>query len=116
MARNKKNPEPPHYTNIKEEGPTKKLTYKECLTKGLDPLDSEYIDLMINEKFAEVSTQWKKDVKEENFKELKQELNEKLEALKKAYHEHFEIDFSDDDTMDISGHGQLYEQLLYINT
>lgn len=30
--------------NIKEEGSSKYSTYKECLVKGVDPIDGSYID------------------------------------------------------------------------
>jgi hypothetical protein len=40
-----------------------KPTYKECLMKGVDPLDGEYIDWKLDEKFEEISPQWKKILK-----------------------------------------------------
>jgi hypothetical protein len=51
--------------------------------KGVDPLDGEYIDWKLDEKFEEISSQWKKDIKEEILKEVKMETNEKFEELKK---------------------------------
>nr|AAP53052.1 retrotransposon protein, putative, Ty3-gypsy subclass [Oryza sativa Japonica Group] len=54
-AKGKKTLEIPIKTTIKEEGYSKKPTYKECLTKGVDPLDGEYIDWKIIEKFEEAS-------------------------------------------------------------
>ena len=105
-AKNKKGPEPAYYAKVKEEGSSKKPTYKECLTRGVDPLDGEYIDQKIIEKFEEASPQLKKEIKEEILKELKQDINEKFEKMKKAYDEKFDVSFSDVDTMDIGGHGQ----------
>jgi hypothetical protein len=40
-----------------------KPTYKECLMKGVDPLDDEYIDWKLDENFEEISPQWKKILK-----------------------------------------------------
>jgi hypothetical protein len=60
-----------------------KPTYKECLMKGVDPLDGEYID-------------WK--------------LDEKFEELKKEYNAKFDISFSDEDIMKIGGQGQKPEE------
>jgi hypothetical protein len=57
-----------------------KPTYKECLMNGMDPLDGEYIDWKLDEKFEEISPQWKKDIKEEILKEVKIELNENLKS------------------------------------
>jgi hypothetical protein len=47
-----------------------------------------------------------KYVKEEILKEVKMEMNEKIEELKKEYNAKFDISFSDEDIMDIGGHGQ----------
>jgi hypothetical protein len=57
-----------------------KPTYKECLMNGMDPLHGEYIDWKLDEKFEEISPQWKKDIKEEILKEVKIELNENLKS------------------------------------
>nr|ABA99251.1 hypothetical protein LOC_Os12g40640 [Oryza sativa Japonica Group] len=105
-AKGKKTPEIPIKTTIKEEGYSKKPTYKECLTKGVDPLDGEYIHWKIIEKFEEASPQLKKELKEEILKELKQEMDQKFEQMKKAVDEKLEVSFSDLDTMDLGGHGQ----------
>ncbi|BAT05603.1 Os08g0437566 [Oryza sativa Japonica Group] len=105
-AKGKKTPEIPIKTTIKEEGYSKKPTYKECLTKGVDPLDGEYIDWKIIEKFEEASPQLKNELKEEILKELKQEMDQKFEQIKKAVDEKLEVSFSDLDTMDLGGHGQ----------
>nr|ABG66247.1 retrotransposon protein, putative, Ty3-gypsy subclass [Oryza sativa Japonica Group] len=105
-AKGKKTSEIPIKMTIKEEGFFKKPTYKECLTKGVDPLDGEYIDWKIIEKFEEASPQLKKELKEEILKELKQEMDQKFEQIKKAVDEKLEVSFSDLDTMDLGGHGQ----------
>nr|ABA99372.1 retrotransposon protein, putative, Ty3-gypsy subclass [Oryza sativa Japonica Group] len=105
-AKGKKTSEIPVKMTIKEEGFFKKPTYKECLTKGVDPLDGEYIDWKIIEKFEEASPQLKKELKEEILKELKQEMDQKFEQIKKAVDEKLEVSFSDLDTMDLGGHGQ----------
>nr|ABA98515.1 hypothetical protein LOC_Os12g29940 [Oryza sativa Japonica Group] len=105
-AKGKKTSEIPIKMTIKEEGFFKKPTYKECLTKGVDPLDGEYIDWKIIEKFEEASPQLKKELKEEILKELKQEIDQKFEQIKKAVDEKLEVSFSDLDTMDLGGHGQ----------
>jgi hypothetical protein len=41
--------------------------------KRVDPLDSEYIDWKLEEKFEIISPQWKIDIKEEIIKEVKNE-------------------------------------------
>jgi hypothetical protein len=78
--------------------------------KGVDPLDGEYIDWKLDEKFEEISPQWKKDIKEEILKEVKMEMNEKFEELKKEYNAKFDISFSDEDIMEIGGQGQKPEE------
>ena len=97
------------FVNIKEGGEesSKKPTYKECLTKKADPLDGSYIDLKIDEKFEAISPSWKKDIKEEILREIRKEMDEKFEEWKKSYDEKFEISLSDEDIMDIAGHGQI---------
>jgi hypothetical protein len=77
---------------------------KECLMKGVDPLDSEYIDWKLDKNFDVISPQWKKGIKEEIIKEVKMEMNEKLEELKKEYNAKFDISFLDEDIMEIGGH------------
>jgi hypothetical protein len=108
-------PPSPHNTNgessnskkvKKEESPITQ-TYKACLLKGVDPLDSKHIDLKIDEKFANSSKRIKEELKEEILKELREELEEKFEEIKKdikkEYDSKYEIDFSDEDHMDIAG-------------
>jgi hypothetical protein len=70
--------------------------------KGVDPLDGEYIDWKLDEKFEEISPQWKKEI----LKAVKMEMNEKFEEIKKEYNAKFDISFSDEDIMEIGGHGQ----------
>jgi hypothetical protein len=79
----------------------------------VDLLDGEYIYIYILEvgrKFEVISPQWKKDVKEEIIKEIKMEMNEKIEDLKKEYNAKFDISFSDEDIMDVGGYGQKSEE------
>jgi hypothetical protein len=78
--------------------------------KGVDPLDGEYIDWKLDKKFEEISPQWKKDIKEEILKEVKMEINEKFEELKKEYNAKFDISFSDEDIMKIGRQGQKAEE------
>jgi hypothetical protein len=49
----------------------------------VDPLDSEHIDLKVNEKFKEIAKTWKVELKAEILKELQAEFNEKFEELKR---------------------------------
>uniref|UniRef100_A0A453GMH3 Uncharacterized protein n=1 Tax=Aegilops tauschii subsp. strangulata TaxID=200361 RepID=A0A453GMH3_AEGTS len=48
---------------VKEEDSTKYETHKECLVKGVDPLDGEYIDSEINEKFEQLAKSMKEELK-----------------------------------------------------
>jgi hypothetical protein len=75
----------------------------------VDPLDSEHIDLKVNEKFEEIAKTWKEEFKAEILKELQAEFNEKFEELKREYDSKYDLNFLDDDHMDIAGHGQLQE-------
>lgn len=98
---------------VKGEESLKYQTYKDCLIKGVDPLDSEYIDLKINEALEDASKIWKEELKEEIFKELRLELMQKFEEMKKENDlkielnlSKFDFNLSEDDHMDIAGHGQ----------
>jgi hypothetical protein len=51
-----------------------------------------------------------KYIKEEILKQVKMEMNEKFEELKKEYSAKFDISFSDEDIMDVGGHGQKSEE------
>jgi hypothetical protein len=104
MSKNKKVSPSSSLLNIKKES-MNKPTYKECLMKGVDLLDGKYIDWKLDEKIEAISPQWKKDIKEEILKEIKMEMNENFEELKKEYNAKFDILFSDEDIMDIGGHG-----------
>jgi hypothetical protein len=44
-------------SGYKKEMISNKPTYKECLMNGMDPLDGEYIDWKLDEKFEEISPQ-----------------------------------------------------------
>ncbi|XBH80057.1 hypothetical protein VPH35_105882 [Triticum aestivum] len=93
--------------NIKKQESPKYKTYQECLLKGLDPLDSEYIDQEMDKRFEEFSKIIKKELKEEILKELRQEIDEKFEEIKKECDEKYDFNLlNDDDHMDIAGHGQ----------
>lgn len=76
------------------------------MIKGTDPLDVSYLDLKIDEKFENISSQWKKDIKEEILIDIRNKMNYKFEEMKKAFDEKFDISISDVETMDIVGHGQ----------
>lgn len=105
--------------DIKDEGTSSKKSYKECLTKGVDPLDGEYIDWKLQETLEKLAPLWKKNIKEEILKELRKEMKEQFDNMKKEYDEKYDINnFLDDDTMeigshegkvDIRGHGQNQE-------
>ena len=113
----KKNIQAPIQTiNIKEEGMSSKKTYKECLIRGVDPLDSEYIDIKLQERYDQILPEWKKELKQEILTELKVEMTECFEKMKKEYESKYDIDqFLNDDSMDIvekediRGHGQSME-------
>jgi hypothetical protein len=64
MSKNKKVFASSSLLNIyKKEETLNKPTYKECLMNGVDPLDGEYIDRKLNEKFEAISPQWKNILK-----------------------------------------------------
>jgi hypothetical protein len=110
MSKNKKVSASSSILDIKKEEVLNKSTYKECLMKDVDPLDGEYTDWKLDEKFDVISPQWKKDIKEEILKEVKMEMNENFEELMKKYNAKFDISFSDEDIIDIGGHGQKLEE------
>ena len=110
---------PTRITNIKvreEVGSSSKKSYKECLLKGVDPLDGEYIDWKLEEKFEKISPEWKKELKEEILSELRKDLTEKFDNMKEKYDDKYDMNnFFDEDKMetgsfeekvDIRGHGQ----------
>ena len=94
---------------IKKEESPKYKTYQECLLKGLDPLDSEYIDQEMDKRFEEFSKIIKNELKEEILEELRHEMDEKFEEIKKEFDYKYDFNLSDDDHMDIAGHGQPVE-------
>ena len=71
--------------NIKEANASKYQSYKECLIKGVDPLDGEYIELKIDEKLKEVAKTMKAELKEEILKELRSEMNENFDHFELSY-------------------------------
>ncbi|WVZ51845.1 hypothetical protein U9M48_002950 [Paspalum notatum var. saurae] len=88
----------------------KKDTYKDCLTKGVDPMDGQYIEMKIAQKFEMISPEWKKTLKEEIMMELKGELYNKLEEFKRDMDAKMDISFSgSEENDDIAGHGQRSE-------
>lgn len=103
--------------HVKGEGSSKKPTYKECLVKGVDPLDSEYIDSKLEEKSEKIYPQWKKEIKEEIMIEVKNKMQEQFVNMKKKYDEKFDIDqFSnDDDKMDIEGNNSTHRLFCYVH-
>ena len=81
---------------VKNEDSPKYHSYKECLQKGVDPLDGEYIDLKIDEKMEETKNIIKEELKEVILRELQIEFYEKFENLKKEY------EFLNDDNYDVN--------------
>ena len=77
--------------------------------KGVDPLDGSYIDWKIEEKFELIYPQQKKEFKNEILKEVKKEMHDKFEEIKKACDKKFKISLFDEDIMDIGGHRQKSE-------
>jgi hypothetical protein len=63
MTKNKKVSTSSSILDIKKEEALNKSTYKECLMKGVDPLDSEYIDCKLEEKFEAISSNGRKILK-----------------------------------------------------
>jgi hypothetical protein len=92
MTKNKKVSSSSSLLNIKKS--LNKPSYKECLMKAVDPLDSEYIDWKLEEKFKIISSQGKIDIKEEILMEVKKEMHERFKELKKEYNTKFAISFS----------------------
>ncbi|WVZ88717.1 hypothetical protein U9M48_035202 [Paspalum notatum var. saurae] len=85
----------------------KKATYKDCLTKRVDPMDGQYIEIKIAKKFEMIFPEWKKTLKEEIMMELKGELYNKLEEFKRDFDAKMDISLSgSEENDDIAGHGQ----------
>ena len=55
------------------------------MVKGVDPLDNEYIDLKIEEKFENIYPEWKKQIKAEVLKEVQKELDEVSLKIKSCH-------------------------------
>jgi hypothetical protein len=55
MSKNKNVSASTSILDIKKEEVLIKSTYKECLLKGVDPLDGEYIDWKLDENFDVIS-------------------------------------------------------------
>ncbi len=66
MPMNKKVSASSSILDIEKEEVLNKPTYKECLMKGVDPLDGEYIDWKLDEKFDVIAPQWKKILKKKS--------------------------------------------------
>lgn len=71
----------------KEEESPKYDSYKQCLVKGVDPLDGEYIDQKIDEKMEEAKNSIIAEIKEQVLREVRVEVTEKIYELKNQYEE-----------------------------
>jgi hypothetical protein len=71
----------------KEEESPKYGSYKQCLIKGVDPLDGEYIDQKIDEKMEEAMNSIKLEIKEQVLREVRVDITEKFHELKKQHEE-----------------------------
>ena len=98
--------------NIKEEGPSKIPTYKVVVKK--EASNEEYVEKKIKERLDSIIPQLKKDIKEEVWQEVKHKIKENIDSIKKDYEKNIKKDYeskmnmpiSDDDMLDIRGHGQ----------
>lgn len=110
MAQNKMNPVEIPITKVKEEGQSSKSkTYKECLVKGADPIDAQYIAIKVEEKLQQIYPQWKKEIKQEILNEVKEEVKEEFDKIKKEYDDFdhllkYEEENKTDETMEDSQH------------
>ena len=101
--------------NIREDGPSRIPTYKDAVKK--EASNEEYVEKKIKERLDSIIPQLKKDIKEEIWQEVKHEIKENFDAIKKDYEENIKKDYeskmnmpiSDDDMLDIRGHGQQQE-------
>ncbi|KAJ1264741.1 hypothetical protein BS78_08G024500 [Paspalum vaginatum] len=97
-------------SEIKENRIPKKCISKECPNKGMDPMDGQYTDMKIVQKFEILSPEWKKNIKEKIMIELKRELYNKFEEMNREYDSKMDISLSgNEDIDDIGGHGQMTE-------
>jgi hypothetical protein len=92
-----------------KEAPPKYQSYQECLLKGIDPLDKEYIDQEIEKRLEELAKTMKKELKEEISNEMRIEMDIRVEEIKKVYDSKYDFHLNDEDLMDIAGHGQQQE-------
>ena len=100
--------------NIQEDGPSRVATYKDIVKNEVEVSNEEYIEKRIKEKLDSTIPQLKKDMKEEIMREVRHEIEEDFEYIKKDYEENIKKDYdlkmnipiSDDDMLDIGGHGQ----------
>ena len=87
-------------------------TYKDAVKK--EASNEEYIEKKIKERLDWIIPQLKKDIKEEVWQEVKHEIKENIDSIKKDYEENIKKDYkskmnmpiSNDDMLDIRGHGQ----------
>jgi len=102
------------WINIREDGPSRILTYKDAVKK--EASNEEYVEKN-KERLDSIIPQLKKDIKEEIWQEVKHKIKENFDAIKKDYEENIKKDYeskmnmpiSDDDMLDIRGHGQQQE-------
>ncbi|WVZ63862.1 hypothetical protein U9M48_013460 [Paspalum notatum var. saurae] len=88
----------------------KKATYKDCLTKEVDPMDGQYIKMKIAQKFEMICPEWKKTLKEKIMMELKGKLYNKFEEFKRDFDAKIEISLSgSEENDDTAGHDQRSE-------
>jgi len=109
MAKNKGTMQQNTPINTREEG-SNKPSYKKSSQKEIDPLDGEYLDWKIIEKFESISPKWKKEIKSQIelkqelknqiLNELKEEMQEKFECLKKEFTDKYDFPMVDDDAME----------------
>ncbi|KAG2657455.1 hypothetical protein PVAP13_1KG280608 [Panicum virgatum] len=98
--------------NIREDGPSRIPTYKDAVKK--EASNEEYVEKKIKERLDSIIPQLKKDIKKEIWQEVKHEIKKNFDAIKKDYEENIKKDceskmnmpISDDDMLDIRGHGQ----------
>ena len=90
-------------------------TYKDVVKK--EASNEEYVEKKVKETLDSIILQLKKDIKEEIWQEVKHEIKENIDSIKKDYEENIKKDYeskmnmpiSDDDMLDIRGHGQQQE-------
>ncbi|KAG2633676.1 hypothetical protein PVAP13_2NG242803, partial [Panicum virgatum] len=95
MAKNKGIMQQNTPINTRGEG-SNKPSYKKSSQKEIDSLDEEYLDWKIIEKFESISPEWKKELKNHILNELKEEMQEKFECLKKEFNDKYDFPTVDD--------------------